>query len=817
MASSGGAGAYSQEEGGELVELALCRECVRERGEQGEELPLRPYAIDEYKANKKEEMVRKEKERLFEERKKEARLSKETEASTSIQRTFRGYRSRIRNADFVEERKAWMAQRRLDDGQRGGAMYKLLEVMGRAPELESDTLYEKVMKRYPAWAHAMVADVVHGEWQACYNMIKAQEKYRREHGFPSVQDMAKDQFMLGKAQLERFLASRAEKAMERAHNKARQEYRNARSAVGTPEALKKHLQQEMRQRHAKLQEAKKKREAADTAVNDVAAAKARRWGPRGMPKRMRQVRREGWPLPAADVRLGATKGSSHFSHNRGKGIPPGLREGDYIKLSGSSAIYKVVENKGQPPLFYSLYIAYHSAWVRFAARLEGLDASKDEDRQFIESRIPKHTMQPDNLERMKLSRCWTYPDDPDVQVRKLPKLSLGWLVYYSLTRNFKAFPLSQGVVIGLIRFSRWLAKRMRMTSTMFDEDSSSYKRLVRYGQAIDARGDRFAHLLQSWDPWQGKSLKEEAISLRATVGRILDKQKQRVERKIREYQEEQRKAKDPLSKWQDSLEQVEVKVQWYDGVDTRHFGWMKMDLACPIELSREFVHRYLWAQLNERKGSNFLFESAGEPVNQDKENTMRLESIVPQQLNQKTKEAEWVMTLRAHPDLDKAKIEPFDWAAFQREQAEAKQRQKEEDGDLWSDGEEEEKEEEELEFANVIEHINGLIAKLSDLRGENIRRARDHPQRADGDEEEGEEAEGGAEAVEAEGQSEYAEDGRSAAEGGGEEWTAAYDESGYEYFYNSVTGESTYERPPGFNIEGSEGEGQYAGVEAGVQ
>lgn len=90
-------------------------------------------------------------------------------------------------------------------------------------------------------------------------------------------------------------------------------------------------------------------------------------------------------------------------------------------------------------------------------------------------------------------------------------------------------------------------------------------------------------------------------------------------------------------------------------------GWLRVDLECPLSLTREFIARYLWFELNKRNGSAFLFETKGDSVPADKEKHMKVTSVTPQKLNAETREAEYVMTLKPDLEVEISPVEPFDW------------------------------------------------------------------------------------------------------------------------------------------------------------
>ena len=110
-----------------------------------EMLPYKPFIVLDYSKELEAERARLAMEAEFEERKREAKHRQETRAVALLQRVWRGSRSRHSNREFVAERKEWLAQRKRDEKRRHQALYRTMLYLGVAPDLESDTVYEKVV------------------------------------------------------------------------------------------------------------------------------------------------------------------------------------------------------------------------------------------------------------------------------------------------------------------------------------------------------------------------------------------------------------------------------------------------------------------------------------------------------------------------------------------------------------------------------------------------------------------------------------------------------------------------------------------------
>ena len=309
-----------------------------------EELVYRPFKIDEFLAEKQAEKERREREELFNERKREARLKHEEQCILKLQRLYRGYISRVKNAAFVAERREWLKQRKIDDHVRKTLIYAIRVIFGVAKELESDTLFEKVLKRYPKWEKSFIVDVVHQEWQVCYDFITAQERHQKRQGLtpPSVHAQEFVQFLSLYSSLK--MKKMAEKAKKKSADKAQQAYRNARSEVGFSEEKKAELQQTMRRAKKDHEHAAEQRQLVETDYKGLLARRSGRWGPRGMPKRVRKIRKEGWAVP---FQVEATYTSALLDHPFDE-MHASIKPGEYVRVAGSAATYKVLVNTGLP-------------------------------------------------------------------------------------------------------------------------------------------------------------------------------------------------------------------------------------------------------------------------------------------------------------------------------------------------------------------------------------------------------------------------------------------------------------------------------------
>lgn len=100
-------------------------------------------------------------------------------------------------------------------------------------------------------------------------MILQQERHWAENGRPKLKDVAHGVAKGLQLAVERRVARHKLRVCERKHAQAQQAYREVRSAVRADEAVKVERQQAMRQRHARLEDAKKAVATVDAKIETL--------------------------------------------------------------------------------------------------------------------------------------------------------------------------------------------------------------------------------------------------------------------------------------------------------------------------------------------------------------------------------------------------------------------------------------------------------------------------------------------------------------------------------------------------------------------
>ena len=68
-------------------------------------------------------------------------------------------------AAFRAERRAYFARRAQEDWIRNSSLHYLAELLGIAPNLATDTPYERLLKKYPRYAHVVIAECLDHKWK----------------------------------------------------------------------------------------------------------------------------------------------------------------------------------------------------------------------------------------------------------------------------------------------------------------------------------------------------------------------------------------------------------------------------------------------------------------------------------------------------------------------------------------------------------------------------------------------------------------------------------------------------------------------------
>jgi len=337
---------------------------------------------------------------------------------------------------------------------------------------------------------------------------------------------------------------------------------------------------------------------------------------------------------------------------------------------------------------------------------------------------------------------------------------------------------------------------------MFDEESDNHKSLLSLSEWLGRLEGETTHTLHALATDDSISLMDDITSLKRTLTRIVKKSRANMQEKREAMVEERRRNRDPLQPWLDSDSQFEIRVAWHDhpGDEDEFLGFVKGDLNIPAGLARQLLARYLWFELNQKKGGNFVFKLGSEEDTLDvqKEENVKMDSLIVKRMNSATQKIEYILFIR--PDPENAKvgtIEPFDWETDEKFERIIGKKRKKKSEDFDDDDNDEDKkgdgEAEETKFKNAIEQKERCKEMFLKFK-EKCSGGGDDEDAALPDDKDEEAA--AREEVETAEEVDNNEGGpiEGTAASSVSEWEALEDDEGNSFWYNSKTGESTYDK-----------------------
>jgi len=242
----------------------------------------------------------------FAQRKREQQEMKIHRAATHIQRNWRGHKDRKDIVDFQAERREFFRKRKEQMSLRDNLVYKFLAYWGVAPNMESDTLLERVLNSYPGHMHEIIEECINNKWKVALRLQREQDEHMQKVGNPN-KVLTYMKQMEAKTQTKKFKQAEMKLAKKLAELEASKikyrEYR-ARSDAKKEQvaALIKAAEQAAKTAETLLEEKKKAEEAMEEANKTVLDF----IGPRGLKTLVDDRRKNGILMP---FRVHMTKGS----------------------------------------------------------------------------------------------------------------------------------------------------------------------------------------------------------------------------------------------------------------------------------------------------------------------------------------------------------------------------------------------------------------------------------------------------------------------------------------------------------------------------
>ena len=263
-------------------------------------------SVLKFRGDRDEALRKKELADDFARRKAEQYNQKQQRSATHIQRSFRGYKDRKDIVDFQEQRRKFFVLREQQMYLRNNLIYKFMAWWGVAPNMQSDTLLERVLNSYPAHMHHIIAECINNKWKAALILQREQDEHLKRVGNPS---KLKTYFAIlaANSQKKKFLAAEQLLASKIASLEAKKIlYREARARSDAKKehiaALQKSAEDTAHQAEKALEEKEKEEEAmrvSDQQVMDFI-------GPRGLQTMVNDRRKNGILMP---FRVHMTQGS----------------------------------------------------------------------------------------------------------------------------------------------------------------------------------------------------------------------------------------------------------------------------------------------------------------------------------------------------------------------------------------------------------------------------------------------------------------------------------------------------------------------------
>ncbi|GMI03979.1 hypothetical protein TrLO_g250 [Triparma laevis f. longispina] len=621
-----------------------------------------PAAVHAYWEKKAEDERRAILEAEFQERKKELDVIIRRKSAQLIQKHYRGLKGRRKGAIIMASRRQAKLQRKKDEAKRQKMSYQLRLIWGNAPVLPSDTLREKVVKRYPSRWNNLLEDIVDNEWEGAFKLIDQHDKFLKlaKEDVSRIKKLKENSVIVFHLMIVMNQSRRVE-GLARKKDKAQMAYRNARSAVGFDAKKKEELKMNMRKtKHLHMQgeeKLEKLRKKLKTKRDMISLRK----GPNGFAKFVKERRQSGvkmkWKNKPIEWRLERFKDYVHAEDSR---VNPFKN-----KKVAFGRIVRLGDMEKFGKRFYSIKtpIVKITAIQRLKDRINQV-VDPESQRDVVNAR--KEAAEDWNQKWMKLNRAWMHPleENEEVTIENLhlmPRELWGARMKYKFKQLGWNNPFSQFLVRRMFRFLGKLCNLLDDIARRFDDDSSTNAYLQL--KVANLRKTQYKFLMRS-----NRLIEERQRGAKAhAMNKYLDKisnLKTQITRELKTIYEQLTTKKkkvevDPFSKWDESTDKVEVNVMWWNiaGKDEM-LGVISMDADAPANVGREYCRRFVRDELNAKCGELFLMVAKGEGLPLLEESTKRIGQLAPQKFNQEAKEVQYTLLLTENkdPNLDKRQI-----------------------------------------------------------------------------------------------------------------------------------------------------------------
>ena len=169
--------------------LLMCIPCYKEEyggppkpSKQVKRIVFQGRFVKEYRLNKRNKEEERARKVAFAKQKEEMIERKKQKSAIIVQRYYRGYKCRARMANSMAEAKMMTLYREEEDKKRETVVYQLLELLGAAPALKSDTAIMRAKKMFPGYMHHIVEECIQYKWAIACDLLREEENFMKTIG-----------------------------------------------------------------------------------------------------------------------------------------------------------------------------------------------------------------------------------------------------------------------------------------------------------------------------------------------------------------------------------------------------------------------------------------------------------------------------------------------------------------------------------------------------------------------------------------------------------------------------------------------------------
>lgn len=601
--------------------------------------------VKEYRLNKRNREEEKARKIAYAKQQEEMIQRKRQKSAIVIQRVYRGHVCRLRMADAMEEAKQMTLHREDEDKKRETLVYKLLETIGIAPAMKSDTAIMRAKKMFPGYMHHIVEECIQYKWAIACDLLREEENFMKTIGANiSAAEKLSSGVRLTAAQDNLRKVQKKMESEKKQYEKDLVAYREAKASKKTkPEILASLLEkakaQEVIYNSAKeaMKEQQTNLEEVTKRVNEIA-------GPKGLKKYIEEKRKTGILMPfTVSVRKGGRVALTKYPDNYVDPFEPKKKIENKAKFDENGVMHGRWKNRLEPGDMISIEGIIFTLTERLMVEAlefeveekkenddeenshesesESEDDSEEDDDDVQKEEKTEEVYVEEEItdDHLCLDRTWVLPDSEGLEVYKLvPKVFYYKPFYYLMRSILASYPLQKSSQITAITMYK-ISSLNRRIAGLFDPESET-------AVALNARADRFDEYKVRWlklsratiDMSYDFTLRRQVggvvygmfrVGMKAAIkmGRLLAARSGAIT--VSEWE-----------LWHSSNNKVDCECRYEQfGVEPTILGKFKMDLDAPANVMRSYVRVNFREILNESIGDAFEFYLPGNSGEGDKQ------------------------------------------------------------------------------------------------------------------------------------------------------------------------------------------------------